>query len=128
MLLRTILAMYLRYTFDGGACAVRMLRGKEVSMESIRQWFQDWSDACEYAKECVPDFSFLSSFTLGEPYTALLSILGACWLLWALNERSIRRSAALQRHGARDAASADALDAALQQMKDPAGKEEKLAA
>ena len=97
-------------------------------MESIRQWFQDWSDACEYAKECVPDFSFLSSLAPGEPYTALLSILGACWLLWALNERSIRRSAALQRHGPRDAASAGALDAALQQMREPAGKERKLAA
>ncbi len=97
-------------------------------MEAIRQWFQDWSDACEYAKECVPDFSFLSSFALGEPYTALLSILGACWLLWALNERSIRRSAALRRQMAHVAASAGAPDAALWQMKEPAGKEEKLAA
>ncbi len=97
-------------------------------MESIRQWFQDWSDACEYAKECVPDFSFLSSFGLGEPYTALLSIFGACWLLWAFNERAIRRSAAMQRQRARDAASADARDAALQEMRPAPGKEEKLAA
>ncbi len=97
-------------------------------MEAIKQWFQDWSDACEYAKECVPDFSFLSSFALGEPYTALLSILGACWLLWALNERAIRRSAALRQQAMCTAASAGAFDAALRQMKDPAGKEEKLAA
>lgn len=97
-------------------------------MESVRQWFQDWSDACEYANECAPDFSFLSSFALGEPYTALLSILAACWLLWALNERAIRRSAELRRHRAHDAAPAGALDAALLQLKDPTGKEEKLAA
>ncbi len=97
-------------------------------MESVKQWFQDWSDACEYAKECVPDFSFLSSFALGEPYTALLSIICACWLLWALNERSIRRRAATQRQKARDAASADARDAALQPMKRASSNEEKLAA
>jgi hypothetical protein len=105
-----------------------MQGGKEVLMESVRQWFQDWSDACEYAKECAPDFSFLSSFTLGEPYTALLSILGACWLLWAFNERSIRRSAAaLRRQMAQSAALSGARDA-LQEMKGPTGKEEKLAA
>lgn len=97
-------------------------------MEAIKQWFQDWSDACEYAKECVPDFSFLSSFALGEPYTALLSILGACWLLWALNERSIRRSAALRRQMTRAAAGAGARDPALQEMTHLPGKEEKLAA
>ena len=28
-------------------------------MELIKHWFQDWSDACEYAKECVPDLSFV---------------------------------------------------------------------
>ncbi|MBM3552833.1 MAG: hypothetical protein FJX45_13980 [Alphaproteobacteria bacterium] len=95
-------------------------------MEAIKQWFQDWSDACEYAKECVPDFSFLSSFALGEPYTALLSILGACWLLWAFNERSIRRSAALRRQMTR--AGAGARDPALQEMTHLPGKEEKLAA
>ena len=64
-------------------------------MESVKQWFQDWSDACEYAKECAPDFSFLSSFAFGEPYTALISIAGVCWLLWALNERAIKRKAAV---------------------------------
>ncbi|MFO1103240.1 MAG: hypothetical protein U1E20_10090 [Methylocystis sp.] len=97
-------------------------------MESVRQWFQDWSDACEYAKECAPDFSFLSSFTLGEPYTALLSVLGACWLLWAFNERSIRRSGALRQLLTQGAASAGAHDDAPLDANDPTCKEEKLAA
>lgn len=95
-------------------------------MESVRQWFQDWSDACEYANECVPDFSFLSSLVPGAPYSALLSIAAVCWLLWALNERSIRRSAALQRQGTRDAREAVARDAAL--LGAAPGNEEKLAA
>lgn len=96
-------------------------------MESVRQWFQDWSDACEYAKECVPDFSFLRSFILGEPYTALLSIAGVCWLLWALNERAIRRRAP-QRQAAGGATGGGARDAASQEMKRAPAKEEKLAA
>ncbi|TLG75547.1 hypothetical protein [Methylocystis sp. B8] len=99
-------------------------------MESVKQWFQDWSDACEYAKECAPDFSFLSSFAFGEPYTALISLAVACWLIWALNERGIRRKAALlQAMAAR--AGAGSLDAALSEMKRTsakADKEEKLAA
>lgn len=57
-------------------------------MESIRQWFQDWSDACEYARECVPDFSF---FAQHEPFTALASIAAACFLIWAWNERRITK-------------------------------------
>ncbi|MBM3562800.1 MAG: hypothetical protein FJX48_06530 [Alphaproteobacteria bacterium] len=94
-------------------------------MESVRQWFQDWSDACEYAKECVPDFSFFSSFVPGAPYTALLSIAAVCWLFWAVNERGIRRRAARRRQAARVGG---ALDAPLQEMKRAPGKEEKLAA
>lgn len=57
-------------------------------MEAIKTWFQDWSDACEYANECVPDFSFL---VVGEPYTALASIAASCFILWAWNERRINR-------------------------------------
>jgi hypothetical protein len=57
-------------------------------MESIKTWFQDWSDACEYAKECVPDMSFA---TPQEPYTALVSIAAACFLVWWWNERAIRK-------------------------------------
>ncbi|CCJ07980.1 Hypothetical protein BN69_2529 [Methylocystis sp. SC2] len=99
-------------------------------MESVKQWFQDWSDACEYAKECAPDFSFLSSFALGEPYTALISIAGVCWLIWAFNERAIKRkAAALQASAA--AQSGVALGAALRELTRAPGKEakeEKLAA
>ena len=96
-------------------------------MESVKQWFQDWSDACEYAKECAPDFSFLKSFAIGEPYTALISIAGVCWLIWALNERAIKRKAALLQARAA-AAGGEALGAALQDMKPVPAKEEKLAA
>ena len=92
-------------------------------MEAVKQWFQDWSDACEYARECAPDFSFLSSFTLGEPYTALLSVAAACWLLWALNERAIRRKAVRLQSTAAQAGGA--LGAALQQMKRAPGADEK---
>ena len=58
-------------------------------MESLRQWLQDWSDACEYAKECAPDLSF---FSPGEPYTALLGIGLICFGVWWRNERAIPRS------------------------------------
>ncbi len=96
-------------------------------MESIRQWFQDWSDACEYAKECAPDLSFLSFFALGEPYTALLSIAGACFLLWAVNERRIRREAARER-AAFDASDRAELDEMFGRMKTDASAGNKLAA
>jgi hypothetical protein len=95
-------------------------------MEAVKQWFQDWSDACEYAKECAPDLSFLKSFAFGEPYTALLSIIAACWLLWALNERAIRRNAARLQAAAAEAGEG-ALDAALREMKAAPGKEENTA-
>lgn len=55
-------------------------------MESIKIWFQDWSDACEFAKECAPDLSFLP----GEPFTALLGVAALCFLLWWRNERALR--------------------------------------
>jgi hypothetical protein len=101
-------------------------------MESVKQWFQDWSDACEYAKECAPDFSFLSSFAFGEPYTALISIAGVCWLVWAFNERAIKRKAARLRARAVKAEScAESRDAALRDMtRAPVeeDKKEKLAA
>lgn len=58
-------------------------------MESISNWFQDWSDACTYAKECAPDLSFLP----GEPFTALASIAAVCFFFWWWNEKSLRASA-----------------------------------
>ena len=58
-------------------------------MNSIGNWFQDWSDACEYAKECVPDLSFAAP---QEPYSALVSIALGCFLMWAWNERKLQQS------------------------------------
>jgi hypothetical protein len=60
-------------------------------LESVRQYFQDWSDACEYANECAPDLSFLGN---GEPFTALAFIAAVCFLIYSLNEARIRRRAA----------------------------------
>jgi hypothetical protein len=57
-------------------------------MELIKLWFQDWSDACEYAKECAPDLSFAIP---EEPYSALASIAAACFLLWWWNERQLKK-------------------------------------
>lgn len=96
-------------------------------MESLRQWFQDWSDACEYAKECAPDLSFLSFFAFGEPYTALLSVAGLCFLLWAWNERGIKRRAA-PTHGASGASDRAELDEMFSRMKTDASAGNKLAA
>ncbi len=64
-------------------------------MESFKQWYQDWSDACEYAKECFPDLSFMAP---REPYSALAGIAIACLLIWWWNERQINRLFHLQRH------------------------------
>jgi hypothetical protein len=61
-------------------------------MESISSWFQDWSDACVYAKECAPDLSFLP----GEPFTALASIAAVCFLFWWRNEKSLRAGATVK--------------------------------
>lgn len=61
-------------------------------MNSIGNWFQDWSDACEYAKECVPDLSFAAP---QEPYSALAGIAAACLLMWAWNERKFRQAPCL---------------------------------
>ena len=58
-------------------------------METIKNWFQDLSDACEYANECTPDLSFL---TLADPYAGLLWIAGGCFCLWAMNEARIKAS------------------------------------
>jgi hypothetical protein len=59
-------------------------------LESVRQYFQDWSDACEYANECAPDLSFLGN---GEPFTALLFVAAVCYLVWAVNESRLKHRA-----------------------------------
>lgn len=92
-------------------------------LESVRQYFQDWSDACEYANECAPDLSFLGN---GEPFTALLFIAAACYLAWAVNEARIQR-----RDRACAAASAqpsDELKTVAGKMKAAGAAHEKLAA
>ena len=58
-------------------------------MEALKQWLQDWSDACEYAKECAPDLSFLYP---REPFTALAAIGLVCLGLYLWNEKGIARS------------------------------------
>jgi hypothetical protein len=57
-------------------------------MESFGQWFQDWAEACSYAQECVPDLSALAP---REPYSALASIAGVCFVIWWWNETKIRQ-------------------------------------
>jgi hypothetical protein len=88
-------------------------------MESVRQWFQDWSDACEYARECAPD---LSLFAPHEPYSALGSIAAVCFLLWWSNEKRINRQRASERHAQAEnllgSAPARELQLMLERMKD----------
>jgi hypothetical protein len=92
-------------------------------LESVRQYLQDWSDACEYANECAPD---LSVFGNGEPFTALLFIGAVCYLVWAFNEARIhRRAGALA--GAAHSAQGE-LMAVVQQMQQGAAQPKKLAA
>ncbi len=57
-------------------------------MELIKAWLQDWSDACEYAKECAPDLTF---FAPHEPWTAFAGIAAVCFLIWWWNEKQIAR-------------------------------------
>jgi hypothetical protein len=92
-------------------------------MESIKQYLQDWSDACEYAKECAPDLSFLGN---GEPFTALLTIAAACFLAFAINERRIARRARTRPIAA--ASAADELKTVAEKMKPQPAGPEKLAA
>lgn len=87
-------------------------------LERFRQYFQDWSDACEYANECSPDLSFLGN---GEPFTALLFIGVVCYLAYAINEARIKRRALP--HPA-----TEELEALVQQMAGSVASPEKLAA
>jgi len=56
-------------------------------MNAVTQWFQDWSDACVYARECAPDLSFIPS----APFPALFAIAAGCFFIWWMNEREIAR-------------------------------------
>ncbi len=89
-----------------------------MMLETVRQYFQDWSDACEYANECKPDLSFIGN---GEPYTALLFIGAACFVVYAINEARIKNRALPH-------ASTGELKAIVEQMDRPTPTQEKLAA
>lgn len=78
-------------------------------MESISNWFQDWSDACIYAKECAPDLSFLP----GEPFTALASIAAVCFFIWWRNEKALSASGVVTSVAAEPSSSYADLSAAL---------------
>jgi hypothetical protein len=88
-------------------------------LESVRQYLQDWSDACEYANECAPDLSVLGN---GEPFTALMFIVAVCALAYGVNEARIRRRAPF------GAGAADGLKRTVEKMRDGAPATEKLAA
>lgn len=93
-------------------------------LESVRQYLQDWSDACEYANECAPDLSFFGN---GEPFTALLFIAAACYLVYAFNESRIhRRMQAVS--GVAAAAQSDLMSVVEKMKQAPAPAAEKLAA
>lgn len=92
-------------------------------LESVRQYFQDWSDACVYANECAPDLSFLGN---GEPFTALLFISAVCYLAWAVNEARIQRRGVAK--AAAPAPSAKELQTVVAQMQQSRPGAEKLAA
>jgi hypothetical protein len=94
-----------------------------MMLESVRQYFQDWSDACEYANECAPDLSILGN---GEPFTALLFIAAVCYLAWAINEARIQRRGQLR--SAASAQPAPELNPVVAQTQQAKAAEQKLAA
>lgn len=63
-------------------------------IEAIRNWFQDWSDACEYANECAPDFSFIETFQPNK-WLQLITILS--FICLAINEWRIKKSTMIVR-------------------------------
>lgn len=52
-------------------------------IETVRTWFHDWSDACEYANECAPDLSFLAQ---NEPNACLLLTVVIALAFWGFNK------------------------------------------
>lgn len=89
-------------------------------LEPVRQYLQDWSDACEYANECAPDLSFFGN---GEPFTALLFIAAASYLVYAFNEARIAR-----RLEAGSTAAGSDLMRVVEKMKQGQAAQQKLAA
>jgi len=85
-------------------------------MEAVVNWFQDWSDACEYAKECAPDLSFLA---LREPWSAFAAIALMVLAVWLSNERGLRKVLAKERRARATIQPAGSLAPVLDQMKSP---------
>lgn len=56
-------------------------------LEAIGNWLQDWLDACEYANECVPDFSFIDAF---HPNKWLQIIIILAFIFLVINEWRIK--------------------------------------
>ena len=63
-------------------------------LNTVTEFFTEWHDACVYAAECglggMPGNEHIGN---GEPWTALATIVGVCYIIWAYNERNIARFA-----------------------------------
>jgi hypothetical protein len=91
------------------------MASEELVMESVKSWFQDWSDACTYARECAPDLSFLP---LHDPYPALASVAAVCFAIWWWNEKQIGRALNREEKARlREGAHTDGLNEMLGQMR-----------
>lgn len=57
-------------------------------LAKIKIFFQDWSEACEYAKECAPDFSVLIKDEQFLTLFLTLAVVAGFWLanLWSLRD------------------------------------------
>lgn len=94
-------------------------------MESIRNFFQDASNACAYANECGPDLAFLRP---GEPFTALFAVAAVCFIVFALNERRIARLRAGAPETKLEAPGAGELKTARRTMQNDPAQTEQMAA
>ena len=77
-------------------------------LEKIRNWLQDWSDACEYANECAPDLTFLT------PYAPKAWLVAAGILALSFWAADIWRLKRLGQHGRAHSHNGHAHDLTLQ--------------
>ncbi|HYA79936.1 MAG TPA: hypothetical protein VED87_03270 [Methylocystis sp.] len=96
-------------------------------MESVVNWFQDWSDACQYANECAPDLSFVRHL---EPWSAFAAIALTVFAVWAWNEKGLKKLLENERrYGAAAAAEpCSKLSPVLDRMKDASARRQQQAA
>lgn len=59
------------------------------TLEHVGIWYQDWVDACTYAKECNPDF--IALITAFDPYSTVAFIIIVCYSLYSYNEKRIKQ-------------------------------------